>query len=170
MVKKLTISIPDDLHKKLEGYRDRLPISLVCSNALRSAIGEMEGCFSAARKRFYLLTIEEACEVAYEKGIHWAAYEATREELAFVCEWNYHFKGTLFETLFHTNTKIHEIASDDNDYLIDLVDFIDKLGCLDDILPNDNSDENLVINDFIRGAKIVWNEIKEELLPKLLDS
>lgn len=170
MARKLTISIPDDLHRKLDSYRDRIPISSVCANGLRTAIGEIEDCVSEARKRFYLLSFEEACEIAYQRGIHWAGYESTPETLAFVAEWiSLGWTGTLFETLVDSNDTICRLNKDHND---NVFDYVIQEGWLEDILPpfmdSDNTDIQ-VINEFQRGAKIVWNEVKGELLPRLLN-
>ncbi|HQO64243.1 MAG TPA: hypothetical protein PK528_11580 [Syntrophorhabdus sp.] len=173
MVKKLTISIPDNLHKKLEQYRDRIPISSVCASAIRDAISEIEDCVREARKRFYLLSIDEACELAYEKGIHWAGYEAEPEELAYVAEWANDIRGSLFEKLVDSNKRLENLALDGNNLVIDLYSFVFNEGYLNDILPpfmNENNDDIPIIMEFSRGAKVVWDEVKEDLLPKLLNS
>jgi len=172
MVKKLTISIPDDLHRKLDSYRDRIPISSVCANGLRAAIGEIEDCVSEARKRFYLLSFEEACEIAYKRGIHWAGYKASPEELAYACEQEISMDGTLYEKLVDANYKIRELGFDEHGMFNHFADYVVQEMLLEDILPPFMDELNTdiqVSNHFQRGAKVVWNEIKTELLPKLLN-
>jgi len=170
MVKKLTISIPDDLHRKLDQYRDRIAISSVCAGAIRTSINDIEECIKEAKKRFYLLSIEEASDIAYQKGIHWAGYEATPEEIAYMAEWKYNFEGTLFEKLVNSNDKIMNMAFDNDGNLESLYDFIINEEYLSDIIItflNDDFDYAHILEDFLRGVRVVWNEIKEELLPKL---
>jgi len=172
MVKKVTISIPDDLHKKLDKYRDRIPISSVCAGAIRTAINDIEDCIKEARKRFFLLSYEEACDTAYQKGIRWAGYKATPEELAFVAEWDFDFKGTILEKLADSNNKFEKLAFNESGHLHMLSAFVLDEGYLDDILPpfiNDDNDDIGICSEFQRGAQSVWNELKNDLLPKLLD-
>ena len=87
MSKKLTISVPDLLHKRLDKYRSRIAISTVCAEAINAEIENIDDCVKAAKQRFRLLTQREICRLAYKEGRHWAGYKATLEELAIVCCW-----------------------------------------------------------------------------------
>jgi len=45
---RLTISVPDDLHRSLERFRDRLNISRICQDALSKEIAKLEQLPTAA--------------------------------------------------------------------------------------------------------------------------
>jgi hypothetical protein len=87
MSKKLTISIPDDLHKRLDKYRGRIAISTVCAKAISTEIENIDDCIKAVKGRFSLLTQREICSLAHKEGRHWAGYKATLEDLAIVSCW-----------------------------------------------------------------------------------
>jgi len=171
MAKKLTISIPDDLHRKLDSYRDRIPISSVCANGLRAAIGEIEDCVSEARKRFGLHSLHEACEIAYQRGIRWAGHEASLEELVFISLFTMgkEFEGSLLEKLAHRNNELMKIV---DDYWENLSGFIRDLEKVDDLYApfiEDDLDRYEVLWAFRDGVYAIWNEIKDELVQKMLN-
>jgi len=171
MVKKLTISIPDDLHRKLDSYRDRIPISSVCANGLRAAIGEIEDCVSKARKRFCLLSLNEACEIAYQRGIRWAGHEASPEELAFISLFTMgkEFEGSLLEKLADVNHELRRIV---DDYWENLSSFIRELEEVDDLYAPFIKDDSVrydILWAFRDGVDAIWNEIQDELVPKMLN-
>lgn len=165
MVKKITITMPEKVHKKLESYRDRIPISSVCTEALKKAMDDIDSNVQAAKTRFLLLTFQEACEQAFEKGSFWAGHKATAQELAYLCEWNSNIsKNTTFEMLYKSDYKIKELA-DDNE---DIGDFMTNYE-LDGMLIYrfiDKSD--VIVESFKRGAMSVWKEIKSQVIRELL--
>lgn len=175
MVKKITISIPDDLHKKLKKYRERIPISSVCANGIRMAINDIEHSVKEARKRFSLLTLEEACEIAYQRGIHWAGYKALLEDLVFISLFTMgkEYEGSQLEKLAGVNIELQDII---DNYWGALTDFIRDLEVINDLYApfikddTDDSDRYEILWAFRSGAIAVWDEIKEELIAKLLGS
>lgn len=46
MSQRLNITIPDDLHRRLEAHRNRLNISAVCAAALAEEVGRLEALFA----------------------------------------------------------------------------------------------------------------------------
>jgi len=42
MVKRLSISVPDDLFSRIQRFKDKLQVSGICQNALNSAVGQYE--------------------------------------------------------------------------------------------------------------------------------
>lgn len=169
MAKKLTISIPDDLHKELENYRDRITISSICAEAIRKTIDEIDDSVKEAKTRFHLLSLDEACDIAFKRGIHWAGYEATAEELAFLCEWvSIHSKNSTFQILVEENAKIDNLVEESMDSIFEFV--IDN-GYLEDILPRFMTDENddiPITNSFRDGAMTVWTKIRNQVIKELL--
>jgi len=86
MAKRITITIPDEMHRRLENYRDRINISAVCAAALRKTMDGVDDMVREAKRRFFLLSVEEACDMAFEEGMRWAGEDAKMSELRFVCE------------------------------------------------------------------------------------
>ncbi len=175
MVKKLTISIPDDLHVELARYRDRIAISSVCAEAIRKKIQEIRKYGLEAKRRFGLLSLEEAMDIAYERGLEWASKEATLEELAYVCLDSENIDEELAQELWGGPNILYEL---DNRYH-GFTDLISQRGFVEDLLPDlDEEDEaeqrkraqywaDLAFS-FLDGAIAVWKEIEKEAAAKLL--
>ena len=175
MSKKLTISIPDDLHKRLEKYRSRIAISTVCAEAINSEIENINDCLRAAKQRFKLLTQHEICRLAYKEGRHWAGYEATLEDLAIVSCW----KGAdeeepgWFAKLSKDAKKKIKKETDAWTTVEELA--IDLLS--EDIRIRSNEDgfdfyweNHEAAQDFILGAKNIWWMIEDEAIGLLTSS
>ncbi len=175
MVKKLTISIPDDLHAELAKCRDRIAISSVCAEAIRKKIQEIRKYGLEAKKRFGLLSLEETMDMAYERGLEWASKNATLEELAYVCLDSKNIDEELAQELWDGPNTLYEL---DNHYH-GFADFVSARGFIEDLLPDfDEEDEaeqrkrdqywiDLAFS-FLDGAVVVWKEIEKEAVAKLL--
>ena len=172
MSKKLTISIPDTLHKRLEKYRNRIAISGVCAEALHAEIENIDDCVREIKRRFRLLTSREISLLAYKEGRQWAGYKATLEELAIVSCWisadeeepdwfdfiynNEDVKrflnawSTVQELVMHTfMSEQIKITSDDDDFYFQNYE---------------------VASDFISGAREIWWVIENEAIEILTSS
>ncbi len=175
MTKKLTISISDDLHKKLDKYRRRIAISTICAEAINTEIENIDDCFKAAKGRFGLLTQREICSLAYKEGRHWAGYKATLENLAIVSCWrgSDEEKPDWFDRLNEeakekidkeTNswTTVDELAID---LLSDIVRIRSDEDGFDSYWENHEAAQ-----DFIHGAQEVWWMIEDEAIELLTSS
>ena len=172
MSKKLTISIPDILHKRLEKYRNRIAISNVCGEAINAEIENIDDCIKEIKRRFRLLTQRELCSLAYKEGRHWAGYEATLEDLAIVSCW---------------------IGSDEEepDWFDGLSESVkkktDAWSTVEELVMNSFMSGNIIIRsdeddfdyylenhdcatEFIRGAREIWWEIENEAIENLVSS
>lgn len=174
MAKKLTISIPDDLHSELEMYRDRIAISSVCAEAIRNKIQEIRKYGLEAKRRFGLLSLKEAMNMAYEKGLAWASQEATLEEVAYLCIGG----GIIDEELGQKLSDNYTIFKLQNQYT-GFHDLLSERGLVEDLLPEFDEDNEEaqkkrerhwvdLIFAFCDGAGAVWKEIEGEALAKLL--
>jgi len=172
MSKKLTISIPDTLHKRLEKYRNRIAISNVCAEAINTEIENIHDCIREIKRRFRLLTKREIGRLSFKEGRHWAGYEASLEDLAIVSCW---------------------IGSDEEE-----PDWFDKLSenvkkktdawsTVEELVMWSFMSENIIINydednfdyylenheaamDFITGAREIWWEVENEAIEILTSS
>ena len=175
MSKKLTISIPNELHQKLENYREQIAISNVCSQALREAMNTIEIEVQEAKNRFHLLSIEEACSLAFRQGLHWAGHKATPEELFIVCLWEDGMAVSEIIEKSQGNAKIIKLIEDYDDinhFLEEKIIDFNKL-LLFSMPSEDDDDEEFAINiselfkPFIKGALTVWREIEDPLKSKI---
>lgn len=177
MAKKLTISIPDNLHEKLSHYRDRIAISSVCSEAIRKEIEKIRKYGLEAKKRFKLLNLKEAMDVAYERGLKWSAEEATLEEIAYICLDSNQIDEELAKELWDCSDTLLELNSRYGGF----DDLISERGFVEDLLPavSSNPYEEVeepkidkfwteLVFSFQDGVVNVWKEIEKEATAKLL--
>ncbi len=190
MAKRLSITIPDGLSEKLESYRGKINISSICSQAIEREINQIKDYVLAAKKRFYILTIDEACNIAYELGKEWAAKESELEELAFVCEFNENnfFSNSTYPDfvrdavleLLMENEKFEKLY---NNYYGSVYDYFSTNASFiagdiiagfmgedgKELYGEDATDYEIeTINYFIKGARLIWNEIREAALVRML--
>ena len=169
MAKKITISIPDEVHKNLQKFKDRFNVSFLCSGALRKTIAEVNESVAQAKRRFYLLSFEEACHIAFEEGIRWAGFRATAPQLAFLCEWVYDLsKNSTFEMLVDENNEVDKLYRETDNSIFT---FVLNEGFLEDVLPRFLNEENQdipIIMQFREGAMTIWKEIKSQVIRELL--
>jgi len=176
MTKKITISIPDKLHQQLQNFRGNINISKVCSASLKMKIDKADSSLQEVKKRFNLLELSEYLNFACEDGLSWAGYRATSVELALTCNWTYDWvsndkqcKQTI-ELLEENNEEINKIMSGYTtgyEYILNSSFISDEIICY----PSDYSDEDIQIAvAFVQGAQVIWNKIKNKLIPQLIDS
>jgi hypothetical protein len=173
MTKKITISIPDNLHKQVNDFRESINISKTCAEALRVKIEEIDSSLYEAKKRFNLLELSEYIKMAHEDGLNWAGYRASSLELAIVCNWTYDWvandkicKETM-ELLEENNDEIREVLrgyTTGYEYILEN-SFITK-GVYEYQEPTDDAHIQIAIS-FVEGASIIWNKIKNQMIPKL---
>jgi hypothetical protein len=177
MTKKLTLSIPDNLHKKLADYRNLINISNICSIALRKEIDKVDQCIQEAKKRFEILTTSEAYKLAYEDGMNWAGYHANPVELAIVCNWTNGWLSNdpqaqeTMDLLEENNENINKILSGYTtgyEYIFS-ESFISR-GIVSYPIDYDDVDIVEIAVAFSQGAQIIWNRVKNKLIPKLINS
>ncbi|MCG8638406.1 MAG: hypothetical protein MI862_01660 [Desulfobacterales bacterium] len=172
MSKKITISIPDILHKRLEKHRNRIAISNVCAEAISAEIEHIDDCIKEIKRRFRLLTQREICSLAYKEGRHWAGYEATLEDLAIVSCWigSDEEEPDWFERLSDRVKKKTDAWST----VEELVMHSFMSGNI--IIRSDENDFDYYMEnhdtamDFIRGAREIWWEIENEAIEILTSS
>jgi hypothetical protein len=189
MAERLSITIPDDLYKKTESYRKKINISNICARALEKELDEIKDYVIEVKQRFYILTPAEACEIAYEAGKKWAAEMAEIEELAFVCEFNESFfsseaipdfvRDAVFD-LLSENEKFNKLYEEYDgcvyEYFSTNASFIAEdviAGFMgedrEEMYGDDAYQYEMDTDDcFIDGARLIWNEIKEKALVKML--
>jgi predicted DNA-binding protein len=175
MSKKLTISIPDDLHKRLDKYRSRIAISTICAEAINTEIESIDDCLKAIKGRFRLLTQREICSLAYKEGRHWAGYKATLEELAIVSCW----RGSdeeepdwfaklsedakeKIEKETNARTTVEELA-------INLLSEVVRIRSEEDGF-DFYWENHEAAQDFIQGAQEIWWMIEDEAIELLTSS
>lgn len=174
MSKKLTISIPDTLHKRLEKYRNRIAISNVCAEAIYTEIENIDDCIKEIKRRFGLLTQREICIAAYKEGRHWAGYEATLEDLAIVSCWigigSEKEEPDWFDEL-NENVKKELDAWSTVEELV-MWSFMSENTIIKS--DEDNFDyyweNHEAAIEFIRGAREIWWEIEDKAIEILTSS
>jgi hypothetical protein len=158
MAKRITITIPDEMHKKLENYRDRINISAICASALRKTMDGVDNMVREAKRRFFLLSVEEACDMAFEEGLRWAGEDAKVSELRFVCEGvpvQFLSDDEVIELSLDTYESVNEYIVE-NELIWDLVYRFREEGA--------KSTEKPITKSFIKGAMTVWKGIKNDKL------
>lgn len=184
MVKRLSITIPDNVYERLEGYRDIISISTVCSEAIKKEmdnIDRKDKLALRAKKRLELydiINLEKACNIAYEEGVEWATNKAALEELAFVCEFNENIAQdfdrlkirdeyqNLFEDVVSENHIIKDLYNN-YEYPWDFISDQDLSSVIGDFMNEDNEDIEVGLR-FADGAITIWKKIRREALKKLL--
>jgi predicted CopG family antitoxin len=175
MSKKLTISISDDLHKKLDKYRGRIAISNVCAKAISTEIENIDDCIKAVKGRFGLLTQREICSMAHKEGRHWAGYEATLEDLAIVSCWrgSDEEEPDWFDKLsvdakekIENGTKAWSTAEE---LAIDLLSEVVRIRSDEDGF-DFYWENHEAAQDFIIGAREIWWVIEDEAIEILTSS
>lgn len=174
MTKKLTISIPDDLHNQLTNFREKINISKACAEALRMKVEEIDLTLQEAKKRFNLLELSEYINMAYEDGLNWAGYRASPVELSVVCNWTYDWVSNdkicqeTIELLDKNNEDINQILSGySTGYEYILANSFISREIITDPDPLDDGHIQIAIG-FAQGAQIIWNKIKNQMIPKLI--
>lgn len=171
MIKKITISIPDELHQRLKEFKGYINISSSCAESLKTKIDKIDLCVQEAKKRFQILPTWEACRLAYKQGIEWAGYDATPVELAIVCNWIDDEKNSEVIELLSDRLKevqsIRDSYSDVYEYIISS-SFAGK-GIFSNLADYYHEDYEIA-HSFRDGAKIVWGKMKNETILKLMDS
>lgn len=177
MTKKLTLSIPDNLHKKLADFRNLINISNVCANALKKEIDNADQCVQEAKKRFKILTTSEACKLAFKDGMSWAGYKASPEELAIVCNWTNGWLSNdpqaqeTMNLIEENNEKIRKTMSEySNGYDYIFANSFISQGIINYPVDYDDVDLVEIAVAFMQGSQIVWYKLKNSLIPKLINS
>jgi hypothetical protein len=171
MTKKITISIPDDLHKRLKGYRHVINISNVSAESLKTTMDKIDLCVLKAKRRFKILTTSESCQLAHKQGLKWAGYHASPIELAIICNWiDNEENSDLIDLLSYRFKDVQQIISGYSN----VYEYImNSSFATNDIFTNSIDyfhEDAEIANSFIDGAKIVWGQIKNETISKLMDS
>ena len=175
MTKKLTISIPDDLHKRLDKYRSRIAISTICAEAINTEIESIDDCLKAVKGRFRLLTQREICSLAYKEGRHWAGYKATLEDLAIVSCWRGpdEEEPDWFDKLSEDAKEKIEKETDAwttvEELAIDLISEVVRIRSDEDGF-DCYWENHEAAQEFIRGAQEVWWMIEDEAIELLTSS
>jgi hypothetical protein len=95
MVQRRTISVPDELHERLDRLQDRINVSKVCAQALEREVTMLEGTAATLdvdhEVEQAIARLQTAADVWYRRGHQdgraWAVRTATRDELLVVRTW-----------------------------------------------------------------------------------
>ena len=192
MVRRLSITIPDSVYERLENYRGIIPISTICSEAVKremDSIDRRDKLALKAKERLGLcgtFNLKEACDIAYEEGAEWAVNKASLEELAFVCEFNEAIAQdfdsvkvsdeyrNLFEDVVSWNHIIKDLYTTkepyaDYYYPWDFIFDQDLSNVIGNFMNDDNEDIQVGLC-FADGAITIWKKIRSEAVKKLLDA
>lgn len=161
MAKKVTISVPDDLHQKMSEWRESFNFSKIFQKAVSSMIQRKEEFQTRLRsnidmaaiaerlRREKLASQTESSELGRKEGVKWAR-SAHYEELQYALKWlpgenpqRNDVMGDYFSKLFASNRDLQLIA------------------------PEGNTGSNEFVRTFLTGWKegvdAFWNEIKDKL-------
>jgi len=170
MIKKITISIPDELHQRLKEFKGYINISSSCAESLKNKIDKIDLCVQEAKKRFQILPTWEACRLAYKQGIEWAGYDATPVELAIVCNWIDDEKySELMDLLSMELKEVRSIRNSNSDVYEYIIHSFAGKGIFSKSQDLYHEDVEIA-HSFRDGANIVWGQIKNETISKLMDS
>jgi len=167
MTMTITISVPDDLYKKVKSNSE-IKISKVCQNALFEAIeklelGEVDPLAHFGAERLRKARVNQwgvLIEKSFTEGRKWVANVASLEELVWVFE-----EGELIEGgwIIHSEDipeEVKKLSEPNETWLLNsdtfgsiAFNFIDP-----EILENDPDNE--LFWSFADGAKSMWREIK----------
>ncbi|MBL7204557.1 MAG: hypothetical protein ISS63_09520 [Desulfobacteraceae bacterium] len=172
MTKKITISVPDDLHEKMEGWKDSFNFSGIFQDAIREKIQRKEdfqqriekGGFDmeaavqrlkAERKAYY----GDFYDAGKESGFTWAM-NAHYEDLKKALSWEV-IQATLPEQLIYGDSPIKDEAYDiiiDDDLIYDIP--------LQNFSLSEYANDTRVLNfgaGWLAGVQEFWNQIKDKL-------
>jgi hypothetical protein len=161
VTKKITISVPDDLHQKMAEWRESVNFSKTFQKAVSSLIqrkeefqkrlrGNIDMAAIADRlRREKLESRSESSELGKKEGVEWAR-SAHYEELRYALRWlpekdpqRNEIMGDYFSNLFASNRELQLIA------------------------PEGNTGSNEVARTFLTGWKegveAFWSEIKDKI-------
>lgn len=160
MVKKLTLTIPDELYENLSSKRNFVNVSSICSDAIRRFISKADDLSFNAKARFGILSLDEACKRAFNLGMEWAGHKADLHELIFVCsvvneKWS-SFDNEV-ELLENRYKNVFEYAA------AKLTDVIEEI--LPPFLNEKNEDIEIWVS-FAEGAITILKEIEPAIINK----
>ncbi|MCP3953520.1 MAG: hypothetical protein GY697_15080 [Desulfobacterales bacterium] len=161
MSKKITVSVPDDLHLKMTEWRESFNFSKIFQKAVSNMIQRKEefqkrmqsnidmAGIAERLRREKLESQTESSELGKKEGVKWAR-SAHYKELQYALKWipeenpqRNEVIGDYFSDLFTTTRELHRIA------------------------PEGNNDSSEYIRTFLAGWKegveAFWNEIKDKL-------
>jgi len=161
VTKKITISVPDDLHQKMTEWRESVNFSKTFQKAVSSLIQRKEEFQKRLRSNIDMAAIadrlrreklesrSESSELGKKEGVRWAR-SAHYEELQYALKW-----------LPEKNPQRNEVMGD---YFSNLF-ASDKELLL--IAPEGNIDSNEFVRTFLAGWKegvdAFWSEIEEKI-------
>ena len=161
MAKKITVSVPDELHQKMTEWRESFNFSKIFQKAVSSMIQRKEefqkrlrsnidmAAIAERLRREKLASQTESSELGKKEGVKWAR-SAHYKELQYALRW-----------LPEENPQRNEVIGG---YFIDL--FADNHE-----LQRNASESNLESSEFVRnflsgwkeGVDAFWNEIKDKV-------
>jgi len=161
MSKKITVSVPDDLHQKMTEWRESFNFSKVFQGAVSTMIQRKEEFRKRLRSNIDMAAIAdrlrreklesqtESSELGRREGVKWAR-SAHYKELQYALKW-----------LPEKNPRRNEVVGD---YFTDL--FSDDRG-LQRLAPENGIESSEFVQTFLSGWKegveAFWTEIKDKL-------
>ena len=160
MSKKITVSVPDDLHLKMNEWRESFNFSKIFQKAVSTMIQSKEEFQKRLRSNIDMAAIAErlrqeklasqteSSELGKKEGVKWAR-SAHYKELQYALIWlpeenpqRNEVMGDYFTDLFAARQELHRIA------------------------PESNNESSEFIRSFLSGWKegveAFWNEIKDK--------
>ena len=161
MSKKITVSVPDDLHQKMNEWRESFNFSKVFQKAVSTMIQRKEEFQKRLRSNIDMAAIAErlrrekqesqteSSELGKKEGVRWAR-SAHYKELKYALTWlpeaapqRNEVLGDYFSDLFAASSNLQRIA------------------------PENNNESGEFVRSFLAGWKegveAFWNEIKDKL-------
>ncbi len=161
MSKKITVSVPDDLHLKMTEWRESFNFSKVFQKAVSTMIQRKEEFQKRLRSNIDMAAIAErlrhekqesqteSSELGKKEGVRWAR-SAHYKELRYALAWlpeatpqRNEVLGDYFSDLFTASRELQRIA------------------------PENNNESGEFVRSFLSGWKegveAFWNEIKDKL-------
>ncbi len=161
MAKKITVSVPDDLHQKMTEWRESFNFSKIFQKAVSSMIQRKEEFQTRLRSNFDMAAIaerlrreklasqSESSELGKKEGVAWAR-SAHYEELQYALRWVpekapqcNEVMGEYFSNLFASNRELQLIAPEGN--------------------PGSNEFIRTFLTGWKEGVEAFWNEIKDKI-------
>ena len=161
MSKKITVSVPDDLHQKMTEWRESFNFSKIFQKAVSTMIQRKEEFQKRLRSNIDMAAIAErlrrekqesqteSSELGKKEGVKWAR-SAHYKELKYALTWmpeenpqRNDVLGDYFDDLFSTRNELQRIA------------------------PEGNNESGEFVRSFLcgwkEGVEAFWSEIKDKL-------
>ena len=161
MSKKITVSVPDDLHLKMNEWRESFNFSKIFQKAVSTMIQRKEEFQKRLRSNMDMAAIAErlrreklesqteSSELGRKEGVKWAR-SAHYRELQYALNWHpeenpqhNEVVGDYFTDLFATNRVLQRLVPEGNDESSEFV--------------------HTFLAGWKEGVEAFWNEIKEKL-------